>query len=586
MKPATVYSADAPKGAWAARATLDANAPDGELLRIDGGSGPVLSLRRDGTQLRLTFHTQWNGAEGRFKKGQLFDFTLETPFAAGEWRSEWLNYAVRMYANGRLTDEEWPLGALPDGQWRVKHGAGITGFSFDAPSATTDDAETSMYGPMQFFRPPGHNTGAGDCMPFSRDGRYCLYYLFDRRGHRSKAGLGAHQWAQISSGDLKHWTVHPMAVGITEEWEGSICTGSLIKKDGRTYAFYAVRAADGSPARLTHAVSPDGVRYTKSHDSLALTAPYEPVSARDPMVFWGADGRYHMLVTTSLETKGRHDGCLAHLTSDDLAHWTQRDPFLVPGYADQPECSDYFEWRGWYYLVFSNYGTARYRLSRNPFGPWIKPANDVLGSLGVRVAKTADFHGRRLVSGFLCRHPPTYAGCIVTHELCQHADGTLGVKWAEEILPAAIRRVLVPEVDIQAPQGRNETPLYRGAPRFRLRANLAPSGDHSLYGLSLRFAAGREYRLDFDPARNLVQALRPNQDADGGEKHCQLAGIAGLDNPTGIDLMVYDDILDVVLSGGRALTLRLEPETGECELHAYAMWGGLKAATATLEELG
>ena len=56
-------------------------------------------------------------------------------------------------------------------------------------------------------------------------------------------------------------------------------------------------------------------------------------------------------------------------------------PFLVPGYTDQPECSDYFEWNGWYYLIFSNYGTAKYRYSRTPFGPWICPEQEILDGL-------------------------------------------------------------------------------------------------------------------------------------------------------------------------------------------------------------
>lgn len=52
--------------------------------------------------------------------------------------------------------------------------------------------------------------------------------------------------------------MHPMAIPITEQWEGSICTGSLIEANEKVYAFYAVRMTDGSAARLTWASSEEG----------------------------------------------------------------------------------------------------------------------------------------------------------------------------------------------------------------------------------------------------------------------------------------------------------------------------------------
>lgn len=51
-----------------------------------------------------------------------------------------------------------------------------------------------------------------------------------------------------------------------------------------------------------------------------------------------------------------------------LKHWTLQKPFLIPGYADVPESADYFFWKGWYYLIFSNSLTARYRMFTLPTG--------------------------------------------------------------------------------------------------------------------------------------------------------------------------------------------------------------------------
>lgn len=420
-------------------------------------------------------------------------------------------------------------------------------------------------------------------MPFERDGRYCLYYLFDRRGHASKQGLGAHQWAQISSADLKTWTVHPMAVGITEQWEGSICTGSLIQKDGKTYAFYAVRMSDGSPARMTWAVSNDGVHFEKSGCYFALTEPYEPVSARDPKVFLGVDGQYHMLVTTSLTDGGRFGGCLAHLTSPDLIQWTQHGPFIVPGYSDQPECSDYFEWNGWYYLVFSNFAIARYRMSRSPFGPWIRPENDLLDTLESQVPKTAAFGDRRLSTGFLARRPRTYAGNAVTHELFQRPDGTLGIRHPEEILPQPRRRLEPAGATLEGGQGRAEALLAESGGDFRLKAVLKLGSEHLLAGLLVTFGKERSYRIELDPAARMVTITRPIGDFERASGRDLLRNVA-LDGALAVDLLVRGDILDLMLSDGRGMTMRLDDSTGAgVRVQAYAIAGTVAVSDAELQ---
>ncbi|NLG24005.1 MAG: glycosyl hydrolase [Clostridiales bacterium] len=566
---------------WAVRLRIGAHS-DGELLSLSASGRSFASVRADGGALsvRITAAISDNPI---FPGKDALDFVLEAAPVPAEASLEWLGYSVRLYAGGELLDEEWPLGALPEGDWTMDCADGVR-CTLSAPDEAAAGREGAFTGPMQYFTWPGSNTGVGDCMPFSRDGRYCLYYLFDRRGHRSKGGLGAHQWAQISSADLRTWTLHPMALPITEQWEGSICTGSLIQKDGLTYAFYAVRMSDGSPARMTWATSGDGVRFEKSGRYFALTDPYEPVSARDPMVFLGADGQYHMLVTTSLPALGRYGGALAHLVSRDLAEWTQLDPFIVPGYADQPECSDYFEWNGWYYLVFANFAVARYRMSRSPFGPWIKPAHDVLDTVEDQVVKTAAFGNRRLMTGFLARYPRTYAGNAVTHELVQRPDGTLGVRFVEEILPPFGPRLDVAELRVECAEGRAHAALAADLRGFRLRARLALGGDGALGGLSMAIG-GREHRLDFDRAAGMISAMRPDHNFRMGDPRLQLPGV-NLAEPIAIDLIVKGSILDLALGDGRAMTMRLSDDlSGGFELSAYAQTGALTVADIVLEPL-
>merc|ERR1711964_738418 len=119
-------------------------------------------------------------------------------------------------------------------------------------------------------------------MPFYYDGRYHLFYLLDRRQHGSKWGLGAHQWAHASTADLVRWDHHPMAVNITEEWEGSICTGSILHYNNVIYCFYSIRDKDRSGAPLRRSLSNDGKSFQKDPGAMNvfLTDPYDPVAAR------------------------------------------------------------------------------------------------------------------------------------------------------------------------------------------------------------------------------------------------------------------------------------------------------------------
>ena len=50
----------------------------------------------------------------------------------------------------------------------------------------------------------------------------------------------------------------------------------------------------------------------------------------------------------------------------------------MPLYSDQPECPDYFEYKGKYYLVYSLRGTAHYAVSDQPFEGFKEPAQSVI----------------------------------------------------------------------------------------------------------------------------------------------------------------------------------------------------------------
>ena len=507
------------------------------------------------------------------------------------------NY-LELFVDGVLVDEEWPFGALGSAHGAVTVEANSLASivlwdrslsdeelqNMFGDKAKTVAREESYLGPKkpvaQYWRPRGFNVHVGDCMPFFHAGRFHLFYLFDRRNHGSKWWLGAHQWAHVSTTDLVHWDEHPLAIAITDVKEGSICTGSVFFQGDTYYAFYAVRTNDGSPAPLCASTSNDGINFSKHPPLAKLEAPYNPGPGRDPVVFTDPNtGLFNMLVSTELldpPIPGR-GGCLAHLVSRDLKHWNQLDPFLVPGYPDVPECPDYFEWHGWYYLVFSNGAVARYRMSRQPFGPWLRPEVDVFDGPKAGVMKTAQFHGdRRLGAAFL--PVDSYGGDLVFREIIQHADGTLGTKWPAEMIPptdACPALQLKPltsgasgninAIVLRAPQGL-ETALLRGAPRdFLLRARICPEPGTSFFGVRFRASDKLEggFELLFEPQREKVGLRPPGMMPAIENETMAIYNVSNLDKPFSFELLVKDDVVDLCVDKRRTLIARTGPNAGE-----------------------
>ncbi len=323
---------------------------------------------------------------------------------------------IALFVNGTLADEEWPCGDLDFARL-------LREVDFTQTDGVDLPPQPQRRGiSAEDLRLPGVNVG--DCMPFAGvDGRYHLYWLYDRHHHTSKWGRGAHQWAHASTDDLVHWDEHPMAVAITEPYEGSICTGSTIAAEGKHYCWYAIRMADGSPARITYSVSDDGFAYEKSGQFFTLPDCYHTPSARDPKVSFLC-GRYHMFVTTTRLETG--NGCLAHLVSAhaDMHDFADLGPIMEWTNGDQPECPDYFAFGGKYYLVWSIGGKARYAFSDTPFGEhgWTH-AENILDCGSVPKAAVCPWNGALVFTGFVGEGG--YAGHIIMKRAEQKEDGTL-----------------------------------------------------------------------------------------------------------------------------------------------------------------
>jgi hypothetical protein len=226
-------------------------------------------------------------------------------------------------------------------------------------------------------------------------------------------------------------------------------------------------------------------------------------------------------------------------------------------------------------------------MARSPLGPWQRPANDTLGNGLLAVMKTASFgENRRIGVGWIGTrrenrdaNPTEWGGNVVFREIVQNADGTLGTAFPPElILPhgASISpqfTALTPGVtgnseafEITAPD-RLEVAALDGLPRnCRVRCRVIPGNPIYAFGLGLRgegeFATF--YPLTISPSRQTVRLQNETIDC-----------VEGLNAPFDLDVVLYEDILDVCIGGKRCLINRLGEMAGS-RLFFYAEEGSVR----------
>ena len=117
-----------------------------------------------------------------------------------------------MDVDGQLLDNDFPFGSPA---WTEKNTWNLDAefvskaeLFLPVIKPTEELAKTRATAPVQYWMPHGHNNWVGDVATFFHQGRYHLFYLFDRRHHESKFGRGAHYFEHISTPDFKTWTEH------------------------------------------------------------------------------------------------------------------------------------------------------------------------------------------------------------------------------------------------------------------------------------------------------------------------------------------------------------------------------------------
>ncbi len=509
---------------------------------------------------------------------------------------------LELFVDGVLVDEEWPHGALfgfhapflvgagyENGKLRsgfrgqVDHAAvwsralkdeEILSISGGAEEVARRDRQ--FFGPpqtsMQYWKPRGYNAFAGDCMPFFHEGTFHLYYLFDRRHHGSKWGQGAHQYAHASSKDLIHWEHHPLAVPIVEQWECSMGTCDCIWHDGVYHMFYTdcgsrceYRDKPQQGSWIFAATSTDGIQFHK--DLKPLVSGGDCTVFRDP-----ATGLFHLI---------RGGG--NRLVSKDLRHWEEMPGDFVerkPGTTG--ECPHLFPWNGWFYFIL---GTNAVWKSRSALGPWEEMKPTIYD--GLFVPKVAEFTGnRRILTGFLFDRG--WAGNLALRELIQYPDGSLGIKFPPELIPACGEPLHLPRsIDLAGDSQPFRYTSLVGVPRnVRITLRVVPQAGAKAFGLCLRAKGNYEggCELRFEPGRQRVQYGVPDHGGPAKDSTGRIAegrdfaieNVENLDRVFTLDIVVKSDIVDTCIDSRRTMITRRDPEPDGDRVFFFTRGGAVK----------
>ena len=305
----------------------------------------------------------------------------------------------------------------------------------------------------------------GDPMPFydpqAKD--FKIMYLQEYRPNQ--AGTYHPIWA-VSTQDAASYTSmgELISCGGLSEQDAAIGTGSTIynPSDKLYYTFYTGNKYQPTSFEngqvVMYATSPDFKTWTKNRTFYLKgdTDGYSKNDFRDPFVFEGEDGKYHMLVSTTKSGKG----VLAEYTSTDMKTWEHAGVFMTMMWDRFYECPDVFKMGDWWYLVYSEMHAAVRKVqyfkgrtleelkatTANDAGIWPDNHEGFLDSRGFYAGKTASDGTNRYIWGWCptrsgndntavgaSPNEPEWAGSLVAHKVVQHADGTLTLGLVEGI---------------------------------------------------------------------------------------------------------------------------------------------------------
>ncbi|MGY3052553.1 hypothetical protein ACVWYG_000743 [Pedobacter sp. UYEF25] len=391
-----------------------------------------------------------------------------------------------LYVDNELMDNDFPIGYPKWGKettWEINpslvSNAEIFFPGIEPKRVALDRPRVSNE--MQYWTPQGHNAWVGDVATFYHQGRYHIFYLFDRRGHGSKFGKGGHYFEHISTADFKTWTEHEAATPIEAQWE-TMGTGTPFIFDNKfclSYGLHTTRiypkeqttlpllldyynkhgvtgsfrydTIPGYPAGSTYSISEDGISNFKKTKILFHFC-------ENPSVYTDPEGRLRMLANYGAkgtwESKSIDGG------------WRSVNPNFPPG----GDCTFFFRWGNFDYVIggFTGFWSKPANAPEDKFVDGVKAGLDFYNGMNVP-AVTEIKDGRFLLAGWIPM--AGWGGSLTIHEMIQSPDGRIGTKWMEEIIPATKKEKLL------AKEIKESTTFATGSSSFLLTFDVKPGTD-------------------------------------------------------------------------------------------------------------
>ncbi len=354
---------------------------------------------------------------------------------------------VSLYIDGHLYDSDFPIGTPATGKHLAKVATNRMDVKFYTPALTPVRSETPTADIPQYWTPPFDNAWVGDVVACYFNGRYHIFYLFDRRGHQSKFGNGGHYFEHLSTPDLVNWTEHEAAVPIDKQWE-TLGTGTPFVNDGELCLSYGLHTTRLFPYERTTLPGMkadfDSLGYTRAicYDTISGSVPAGAtyaVSHDGGNTFEKSHKLFHFCENPSIYTDSLGNlmmlanyGARGTWQSDSLnGGWRGVNADFPPG----GDCTFPFRAGNRDYVIggFSGLWSKPAGAPVTEFRDMVKEGKDCYNGLSVPAVTTLP-DGRLLMSGWLKMQ--NWGGALVTHEIITDGnDGSLGSRWVDELIP-------------------------------------------------------------------------------------------------------------------------------------------------------
>ena len=299
---------------------------------------------------------------------------------------------------------------------------------------------------LQYWTPRGHNSWVGDVATIYHEGRYHVFYLYDRRHHASKFGAGGHYFEHFSTTDFKTWTEHEAAVPIDEQWE-TFGTGTPFVFNNKLCISYGLHTSRIYPIEMTTSpilkeyyekhgkIKPFPFDFSKGYPSGSTYSVSENEGdsfkkskmlfhySENPSVYIDPEGKLKMIA--NLRAKGMW------ISENMDSTWYCINPDFPPG----GDCTFYFSWGKFDYIIggFVGLWSKSIKMGNEGWVDMVKEGRDFYN--GINVPAITKIHdGRFLMAGWFPIHNG-WGGPFVVHELIQYPDGRIRTKWMKELVP-------------------------------------------------------------------------------------------------------------------------------------------------------